>query len=262
MEFRLEGTRVLFDVHPQVEAWFATRQGGVSPPPFDTLNLSFSVDDLPENIVENRRRALLPSGRTLEELVMPHQIHKNHIEWVPENWKGRGALGNHPVAGTDGLFTQSGAVVLGMGFADCVPIYLTDIEARAVGILHAGWRGTAAQIQMLGVEQLKHHGIDSRDILAGIGPSIGPCCYEVDEPVYQAIFALAGEEPFTKKGESHWWLDLRLANRILLQRAGVLPENIVEAPFCTGCRSDLFFSYRLEGPRSGRMGGYICLKRN
>ncbi len=260
MEFRLDGTRVVLDVHPRVNAWFTTRKGGVSSAPFDTLNLSYSVDDLPANIVENRRRALLGSGRGLNELVMPHQIHQNHIEWVGPEHKGRGARGQNPISATDGLFTESDALVLGMGFADCVPIYLTDADAQAVGILHAGWRGTAAQIQKLGVEQLVRRGIDRRRILAGIGPSIGPCCYEVDRPVYDAISAVAGGEPLVQKDEEHWWLDLKKANRILLQMVGVLPENIVEAPFCTGCRSDLFFSYRVEGRRSGRMGGYICLK--
>lgn len=259
MEFRLTESAVVFDVHPKVQAWFTTRLGGVSDAPFDTLNLSYGVGDRSEAVTENRRRAVRAFGRTLDEVVMPHQVHRNHIEWVSRQWRGRGSAGRDSIPATDGFLSDDSGVVLAMGFADCVPIYLTDFDARVVGLLHAGWRGTAAEIQGLAVNALNAQGIDPSRILAGIGPSIGPCCYEVDSPVYEAITRVAGSEPLTVKDGTHWWLDLKLANRILLERAGVLPDHIVEAPFCTGCRPDLFFSYRMQGRVSGRMGGYICL---
>ncbi len=260
MEFRLEGSRIVFDAHPQVSAWFSTRRGGVSFPPFDTLNLSYGVGDLRPSVTENRRRMLASVGRLLDDLVMPAQVHKNHIEWVGSEQRGRGARGREPIPATDGFLTQSRDVVLGLGFADCVPIFVTDVEARVVGLLHAGWRGTVAEIQRLAVESLTEAGIPARDVLIGIGPAIGPCCYEVDEPVRAAIVHTVDASPLSPKDESHWWLDLHRANRILLERAGVLAEHIVEAPFCTGCRRDLFYSYRMERQVTGRMGGYICLQ--
>jgi hypothetical protein len=116
-----------------------------------------------------------------------------------------------------------------------------------------------AQIQRLAVEKLAARGIAPESIVAGIGPAIGPCCYEVDEPVRAQVVPVAGSEVLTEKDPEHWWLDLKRANRLLLERAGVRPDHIAESDLCTGCRPDLFFSYRMEGRRTGRMGGYICL---
>lgn len=263
MEFRLDGTRIVFDAHPNVHAWFSTRLGGVSEPPYDTLNLSYGVGDVDERVTENRQRILAHEGYTLDDLVMPHQVHHNHIEWVARAWRGRGALrAANPIPQTDGFLTEDQDVVLGMGFADCVPIYLVDLKGRAAGILHAGWRGTAAEIQRLGVEALAERGIHPEDLAAGIGPSIGPCCYEVDQPVYDAIAAVAGTEPLTPQDETHWRLDLKRANHLLLAQTGVPDNQIVEAPYCTGCQPELFYSYRIEGPKTGRMGGYVCLNGN
>ena len=261
MQFRLDGSRVVFDVHEKVQAWFSTRRGGVSFPPFDTLNLSYGVGDLKPAVTENRRRMLASAGRRLEDLVMPHQVHESHIAWVDADMAGRGSEGAQPIPSTDGFLTDSREVVLGLGFADCVPIFVTDVDARAVGLLHAGWRGTAAEIQVRGVEMLRSRGIEPHDLLIGLGPAIGSCCYEVDAPVKEAVMNLVGMEPLTAVDEAHWRLNLHLANRRLLERAGVRPEHIVEAPFCTGCRRDLFFSYRVEQRMTGRMGGYICLAR-
>ncbi len=260
MEFHWEDSRIVFDVHPGVDAWFSTRLGGVSVSPLESLNLSFGVGDDPANVAENRRRILALAGRSLSELVMPRQVHGNHIEWVDQDARGRGALGPGGIDRTDGFLTTETSLVLGMGFADCVPLFMADEAARVVGIFHAGWRGTAAQIQRQAIRQFKAHGIDPGSVLVGIGPAIGPCCYEVDEPVRNAIVAVAGATPLVPKDETHWWLDLALANRIILEKSGVPAEHIVAAPWCTGCRPDLFYSYRIEGPKTGRMGGYICLK--
>jgi len=259
MQFRIDGTQVTWNAHPKLTAWFTTRLGGVSHPPFDSLNLSYGVGDVSSNVTENRRRALAMGGASLGDVVMPHQVHQNHVEWITKSQRGRGAEGQDPIDATDGFLSDSVGVVLGMGFADCVPIFLTDTAARFIGILHAGWRGTVAQIQRLAVEELGRRGIGPQDILVGIGPSIGPCCYEVDQPVVDAVTASVGSTPLRQKDESHWWLNLQYANRILLEAAGVPSDQIVESGLCTGCRRDLFFSYRMQGRRSGRMGGFICL---
>lgn len=261
MQFTLDGSRVVFDAHERVQAWFSTRLGGVSFPPFDSLNLSYGVGDLRSAVTENRRRMLASVGRGLGDLVMPHQVHQNHIAWVDAEMAGRGAQGAKPVPATDGFLTESPEVVLGLGYADCVPIFVTDLDARAVGLLHAGWRGTAAEIQLRGVEMLQARGIEPQNLLVGLGPAIGACCYEVDLPVKAAVEQVVGMEPLMAVDDMHWTLDLHLANRRLLERAGVRPEHIVEAPYCTGCRRDLFFSYRVERRMTGRMGGYICLER-
>ncbi|NMP21630.1 peptidoglycan editing factor PgeF [Sulfobacillus sp. DSM 109850] len=260
VEFRLEGNRVVFDVHPRVQAWFSTRRGGVSLPPFDTLNLSFGVGDLKAAVTENRRRMAAWGGRELDQLVMPAQVHGNHIEWVTRLHAGRGARGAHPIPDTDGFLTEDPEVLLGLGFADCTPIFVADVNARVVGLWHAGWRGTVKGIQRVGVEMLAQRGIPPEDLLIGLGPAIGPCCYEVDEPVVREVRRVADDAVLEPVDASHSRLDVRALNRRLLEQAGVRPEHIAEAPFCTGCRSDLFFSYRVQGRLTGRMGGYICLK--
>lgn len=259
MRFLLEQSRIVFEVHPRVSAWFSTRRGGVSEPPFDTMNLSYGVGDDSRQVTENRRRMVALGGRRLDHLVMPHQVHHNHIEWIGPEWAGRGARGGGGVAATDGFLTTSPAVLLGMGFADCVPIFLTDEAGSFAGLLHAGWRGTVAQIQRRAIEQLKSRGIQPDRVLAGIGPAIGPCCYEVDAPVQSQVVSVVGHDVLTVQDPEHWRLDLKLANLLLLEEAGVQSDHIVVSDLCTGCRPDLFFSYRLQGGRSGRMGGYICL---
>lgn len=265
MEFRQQQGVIVLDLHPGVRAWFSTRQGGVSEAPYRSCNLSYGVGDIQERVTENRRRTLQAgAGRPLEDLVMPHQVHQAHIAWIDGHQRGRGALGPHgkpPIEATDGFLTRSPDVVLGLGFADCVPIFLTSKDGLVVGILHAGWRGTVAHIQQEAIRLLEAEGIMARDVLIGIGPSIGSCCYEVDSPVYDQVAHKVGTFPLTRKDESHWWLDLKEANSQLLQEAGVPQENIVVATYCTGCQPDLFYSYRIEGAKTGRMGGYICLTK-
>lgn len=258
MEFRLEDNRVVFDVHPEVKAWFSTRRGGVSLAPFDTLNLSFGVGDLDAAVTENRRRMVRSAGFELDQLVMPAQVHGNHIEWVGREHGGRGARGQNPIPATDGFLTADPEVLLGLGFADCTPIFVTDVQARVVGLWHAGWRGTVQEIQRRGVEMLDAYGIPAQDLLVGLGPAIGSCCYEVDQPVVDEVLNVADASVLTPVDDQHWRLDVPGLNRLLLERAGVLPEHIVNADFCTGCQRELFFSYRIEGRATGRMGGYIC----
>lgn len=259
VQFILEESRVVFDVHPRVSAWFSTRRGGVSDPPFDSLNVSYGVGDETVRVTENRRRVVASGGRGMDELVMAHQVHDNHIEWVVPELAGRGAYGAGGIPSTDGFLTVSPTILLGMGFADCVPIFLSDQDGSFVGLLHAGWRGTAHQISRVAVQMLTERGMRPERMLVGIGPAIGRCCYEVDEPVRSQLVSAVGEEVFESTDASHWRLDLKMANRILLERAGIRSENIAVSDLCTGCRRDLFYSYRMEGRGTGRMGGYICL---
>lgn len=238
----------------RIKAWVTTRQGGVGSPPFDTLNISTAVNDREEAVKENRRRALAFARRSPKDLVTADQVHHNRVAWVFE--QDRGTV----VAAADGLLTMSSKVVLGMGFADCVPIFLTDVNGRVGGVLHAGWRGTVRGVQTAAVKLLAAMGIAPRDLLVGIGPSIGPCCYEVDYPVEVLVRSTAGDLPLSPaRREGHWMLDLWQANALLLARAGVLPEHIDQANLCTSCHPQWFFSHRRDKGRTGRLGGYICL---
>lgn len=262
MRWISEGDYWIWDVHPAVRAWVSTRRGGVSQRPWQERNLSLSVGDAVAAVLENRQRTLSDLGRSLDELVMAEQVHKGQVDVVDKRDQGKGARSPQgAIAGSDGLVTQDADVVLGMGFADCVPVFLADKSGGTVGVVHAGWRGTVASIASQAVSMFTRLGVSSKDILCAIGPSIGPCCYEVDAPVEQAVRQTVGGEPLTPAGSGHWMLDLWLANQQILERAGILPGHIARSDLCTSCHTDQFFSYRKEQGKTGRMGGYICINR-
>ncbi|OLZ09792.1 peptidoglycan editing factor PgeF [Sulfobacillus thermosulfidooxidans] len=246
-----------------IQAIFTTRQGGVSFSPFDTLNISFNVGDLPSAVMENRRRVLADIDHDLSQLVMAEQVHHNQVAWVAPHDAGAGAMASRTaLPGLDGLLTHSDRVVLGMGFADCVPIFIAVPQDHVVGLLHAGWRGTVRGVQRQAIELLKEEGIDLRQIHIGIGPSIGPCCYEVDERVANEFRAqMGGDAPLVATRAGHYLLDLWEANRQQLVELGIPNANIDISRWCTACHGDQFFSYRRDHGHTGRMGGFICMSK-
>lgn len=257
MQWVQEGDRWRWQDIPGVDAWFTTRHGGIGAPPYDSLNLSFSVGDDPDTVKENRRLAV-PQG--LSRLVMAQQIHQDGVAWVDSSESGRGALDpTTSLQGLDGLLTRDVHLTLGMGFADCVPIFLADVFGRWVGILHAGWRGTVLGVQRRAVMEIVAAGYDLGDIRVGIGPSIGPCCYEVDraveEPVRKVLTTASTLGP--GRDEAHWMLDLWSTNRLILESLGISREHIAVLGLCTSCHHE-FFSYRRDQTPTGRMGGFIC----
>lgn len=163
----------------------------------------------------------------------------------------------------DALITCIPGYALGVFTADCLPILLFDPVKRAVGIVHAGWRGTARAISHKAVEKMGeafHCG--SENILAVLGPGIGPCCYEVDVPVKEAFAAggLPWERMAFSRGGGRWSLDLYQANTYLLERMGVKRENIHRLELCTSCHRDTFYSYRAEGKIPGEQLNFIALR--
>ncbi len=254
---------VKWEVDEGIHAIFTTRQGGVSAPPFHSLNLSFNVKDSSTAVTENRYRAMGILGRTVGELVMAEQIHGRGVGWAEIADASRGAFSaNDALPEWDGLLTRHSDIVLGMGFADCVPIFLAVPTRHIVGILHAGWRGTIKGVQVNAMALLREQGIEPKEIRVGIGPSIGPCCYEVDDAVAtQFSKKLGSQSVLVPSRDGHYLLDLWEANREQLVRAGVLETNIDISRLCTACHEDRFFSYRRDQGRCGRMGGFICMSR-
>lgn len=181
-------------------------------------------------------------------------------------------------AEVDGLSTGRRGVALFTIHADCVPIYLFDPVNMAICLAHAGWRGTAAKMAEAAIYHLgRRFRSDPSRCLAAIGPCVGSCCYEVDEPVAER-FAREGwdmdglfierdlpentgerNERTRGRGARRWLLDLKEANRRSLVAAGVAPENIVVSNLCTCCRGDLFYSHRRQGERAGRMLAGLAL---
>lgn len=242
---------------------FTTRHGGVSTGDYATLNMAFYVGDDPAHVLNNRTRACIALGMAAEDLVAGQQVHGDRVAVVEWVHRGRGAKSfEDAIPAADALITVERGVPLSSYYADCVPIFLLDPVRRVTGLVHAGWKGTCLAIGAKTVEAMSRvFGSRPQDCLAAIGPAIGPCCYEVDEPVVEYFKHSLSfwHELFTPGDSGKWQLNLWEANRRILVEAGLLPENITVAGLCTCCRQDLFFSYRGGGGRTGRMASLIML---
>jgi YfiH family protein len=162
------------------------------------------------------------------------------------------------IPAADGLFTDREGVLLTSFYADCVPLYFLDPASKAIGLAHAGWKGTVGRIAVEMVDSLnRQYGSKPEELLVAIGPSIGGCCYEVDERIMEQVRRSAAdwEESVTSSAnEGRYMLDLRSLNKAILVEAGVDPERILSAQWCTSCRTDLFYSHRKEAGKTGATG--------
>jgi YfiH family protein len=261
---------------------FSTRLGGSSRVyGGDALNLGFTPDDSKAAIQRNRAAFSreLTAGNDLQPLVTLRQVHSDTILFVEAPSKSQ-------LAG-DGLITSTPGLLLAIQTADCLPIILLDSKHRAVGVFHAGWRGTVKRIVEKGVGEMRRHfGTRPRDVKASIGPGIHGCCYPVGREVrdqFESQFAYAAklfrevEEPdpvrekypmlfLTARPPGHSelpkkiFLDLVEANRQQLLAAGVPAGSIEASPLCTNCRTDLLFSYRAEKGKTGRMMAVVGVR--
>jgi YfiH family protein len=247
----------------------------------NALNLGFTKDDSRAAVERNRAAFLrgLGLGKEPWPLVTPRQVHSDIIRLVDSPPESQ-------LVG-DGLITATPGLLLGIQTADCLPIILVDPKHRAVGVFHAGWRGTVKRIVEKGVGEMRRgFGSRPRDLEAAIGPGIQGCCYEVGAEVREKIesqFAYA-EKLFREAEESDpvrekypmlfltarapghsvlpkkIFLDLVEANRQQLLAAGVPAKSIETSPLCTSCRRDLLFSYRVEKGKTGRMMGVVGIR--
>lgn len=224
---------------------FPTRSGGVSAPPFEGLNLAFSVADDPANVRENRRRWCAALGIAQSRLVIPAQVHSTAIAWVDEGDAGRGAFGLDTVLpALDGLLTRTVSLPLVVSYADCVPVAIVaeGDDGPALAVVHAGWRGMLAGIVGRAAAALSRVG---RPTAAVIGPSIGPCCFTVGEEPRRR-FAL--RFPGCVRGSA---VDLQRCARSELEAAGVPPLAVAEAGICSA-DDERFFSHRRDAGLTGR----------
>ncbi len=234
----------------------STRLGGVSPPPFDSLNLTTARGDSPDHVAENRRRLCAALEISPTALVSPQQVHGARIARV-----GRGQRGQW-IPECDGLITDEPETALLLRFADCVPLIVYDPEHGAVGIGHAGWRGTVAGIAESLVRAMRvAFGSRPEALIAGVGPAIGPCCYQVGSDVVQQVVSAFGEADglLIAQSDGSYHLNLWEANRRQLARAGV--QQIEVAALCTACHTEEFYSHRAEHGRTGHHGALVYLHR-
>jgi YfiH family protein len=291
-----------FPAAPQgitVESWtklpwlvhgFSTRPGGLSTAyGGSSLNLGLTKEDLCETVERNREiffesLGAVALGAVAKEkvslpLVTLRQIHSDLVHAVS-------AVPKSPLVG-DGVVTNTPGLVLGVQTADCLPVILVDPKRKAVGVFHAGWRGTLRRIVEKGVGEMRRNfGCEPKDLQAAIGPGIRQCCFEVGPEVqvrFEAQFAYAGKlfreikEPdpvrekypmlfLTARAPGHsalpiqLFLDLAEANRLQLLDAGLSVNSIHVSPLCTACRTDLLFSYRKEKGITGRMMAAVGIR--
>ncbi len=240
------------------------RNGGVSKGPYESMDMALHTGDEEADVVENRRRFLGRLGLDFNRLTTAEQIHGDRIVRVDERNAGRGRLKyEDAISGTDALITDVPGIPLMLCFADCTPVLLFDPVHRAAAIAHGGWKGTALSIAVKTLRAMEEaYGTRPGDCLAGIGPAIGPCCYEIGEEVAE-VFRKAFPDyagNIISEQDKKIRLDLWKANRLQLENAGLLPEHIDAAGICTSCRSSTFFSYRAEGPVTGRIAAIMAIR--
>ena len=235
---------------------FSTRHGGVSDFPENSLNLAGYDEDSAENIAENRRRFLEIFDADFA-LASCWQIHGANVRIIKSYEDAED--GNRKF---DALVSDLKNILIGVKTADCVPVLLGDVKAKAFAAVHAGWRGTADSIVVRTIETMHEtYGTKAKDLICAIGPAATGKNYEVGRDVIDAFernFSTCGNL-FHKTREGHALIDLHLANKEQLLNVGVLPENIFTAPFCTMERTDLFFSYRVEKKLYGKTGRLLSV---
>jgi purine-nucleoside/S-methyl-5'-thioadenosine phosphorylase / adenosine deaminase len=233
-----------------------TRRGGVSPEPWATLNMGGTVGDDLQRVNENRQRGLADLGRDPVTVFDVWQVHgvETVIARSPH-------VPGTPHQQADAIITDQPGLTLMMRFADCVPVFLHDPVHKIIGIAHAGWLGTVRGIIPATLEAIKtNFGSNPADIIAGIGPSIGPDHYEVGAEVVtqvQKTFGVDASSLLVKEGE-HTFFDLWAANRMQLEAAGI--NHIEISGLCTACHTEDWFSHRAEHGQTGRFGAIFALR--
>lgn len=260
---------------------FSTRKGGFSQVYGKSdLNLGFTKDDSRSAVERNRQKFLEDQRAGDWPLITLRQIHSDLIHRV-------NSVPEHHLVG-DGLITATPHLLLAVQTADCIPVILIDKRQHAVGVFHAGWRGTVKRIVQKGVGELQRYfGTRPRDVHAAIGPGVHSCCYQVGEEVraqfhsqfaysdslfhetkesdeiherYPLLF-LTARAPGHSELPTKLWLDLVEANRRQLLDAGVPARNIGASELCTSCRTDLLFSFRAEKGKTGRLMGVAGIRK-
>lgn len=258
-------TLLSFETLPagRVDAFVSTRDGGVSRPPYDTLNIGYRVEDDPDSVTKNRGLLFAAAAMPLERSVWCKQIHRDTVAIVGESDAGRGALSEEGIVeDTDALITDAPGLPLCVTLADCVPVVIYDPEAHVVALAHAGWGGTVRRICRASVKAMTDRwGSRPEALLAAIGPSIGPENYEVGAEVAEQAesgFGPMAQQFLRPREGGKWDFDLWRANALDLEECGLDPANIEVSAVSTAQHLDRFYSHRLEGP-TGRFAAVACL---
>jgi YfiH family protein len=231
-----------------VQHAFLTRKGGKSLPPFDSLNISENNGDRKDHVCQNRDRIATVFGFTRKRFILLKQEQKDGILLLKKPVNTIPSFLEY-----DAMITDASDIILGIQTADCIPIFLVDQKRKVIAAVHAGRQGTALHITRKVLKKMgEEFGCSPEDLIIALGPSIGPCCYEIDGKIF-----LPEWEPFsTSKGGERWMVDIAGINMAQMKDEGIEEEQIFLVNLCTSCHTDLFFSYRKEG-QTGRQLSFI-----
>jgi YfiH family protein len=243
----------LLNIFEYVTHAFLTRWGGVSTGEFSDLNFSVAVGDSPSQV--NRNLEIVGEQFECLRMFTMQQVHGNRVLVLRNN---EDFSKGPPQA--DAVITAQQGIGLGIKTADCVPIMILDPVRKVIGAVHAGWRSTSLRIGPESVATFaSEFSSKPSDLVAVIGPCIGPCCYEVDGRVFDSMSEADRRIGFRPISPDRWMLDLAAVNRSQLIEAGLITDHIAVADQCTACRRDLFFSHRGKGGKTGRQLNFIML---
>lgn len=250
-----------FITFPKLEGYstikhgFSTRLGGISEGYFSSMNLSFTTGDNRDTVVKNYEIFSHVLGIDPKTTVLSRQTHNDNIRVVTADDCGKGVYKEFDYSDIDALVTNQTGITLVTHSADCCLLVFFDPIKKVIASAHAGWRGTVKEIGLKTVQKMtQEFGCNPKDIIAGIAPSIGKCCYEVDDPVYNEFIKLDYldfSQIFTNKADGKYMLDLWEANRQILVHGGISPDNIDVTDLCTNCNSDEFHSHRATAGKRG-----------
>lgn len=253
--------------YPWLVNAFSTRLGGVSTGIFESMNLSFTRGDEPENVLRNFELFGEALGIRTSQMVYAHQTHTVNVMEVGRTHGGMGISRERDFTDVDGIMTDVPGVCLVTSYADCVPLYFVDPVHRAIALSHSGWRGTLGNICRKTVDEMNRlYGTEPGDLITCIGPSVCADCYEVGGDVADRFTAAYGEDsdrvvlPHNSGASGKYQLDLAVANRINMERSGILPGHISMPDLCTCCNDRFLFSHRASGGKRGGLCAFLMIK--
>lgn len=236
---------------------FSTRIGGVSTGEAGTLNFGFTRRDTRENVLENFKIICKTIDVDYKKLVLTDQVHDNKVYMVTESDAGKGITRESDIKHIDALVTNIPGIPIVTFHADCIPVFFLDVNKRAIGLAHSGWKGTYSNISKKVVEKMvEEYGTNPKDLMCGIGPSIMQCHFEVGDDVAQMFRDKYGDDFIEIKTKPH--INLTSIVEKQLRECGV--ENIFQSNICTHCNNDIYYSYRGDNHKTGSLISLMALK--
>lgn len=242
-----------------VKHCFTARKNGVSPAPYNSLNFSAKREQNTENILKNYEIVARHFGLNVQNFVVDNYAHSYRAIHVTKEDQTKGLPGRASLPLSDGLATQNCSTTLVTLHADCLPLYFLDKKRKAVALCHAGWKGLFSHIVVKTADLMREQfGSEPEDIIAAVGPGIGPCCFEVQQNVY-TLFEKEFSNAVVLQQNGKMYADLWKAAVMDMQSVGIPSQNISVAQLCTSCDREHFFSHRRDEGKTGAMLAFIQL---